>query len=32
MQIDAREYTAFQAYKARNPDWAERRPKSNQEN
>ena len=27
-QIDPKEYTAFQAYKARNPDWAKQRPKT----
>ena len=27
-QIDAKEYAAFQIYKARNPDWAKKRPKA----
>ena len=28
-QIDAKEYVAFQVYKARNPDWIKQRPKTN---
>ncbi len=27
-QIDATEYVAFQVYKARNPEWIKRRPKT----
>lgn len=29
-QIDVEEYVAFQVYKARNPEWVKKRPKTNQ--